>query len=209
MQSFEVHCLAQLWAICGEQSSQKCEKKSLQSEETSAEECGTCSVSHWFLCRTTVISVCCAWRKEKDVYPIFNRQNVEHRSDSEFFSAFLRLMKCLSSQENAVIVIYYVCTGYHSELGWFRVKKSVPAYNFMDNRQRKSNKICTMTQSCTSCQVLMLLSSVPLCPLPFSGLHFNELVGVSQRSFFPPYQGGSVQFTKNIRWPISSHTQTT
>lgn len=102
-----------------------CEKKWFQFEETSAEEWGTCSVSHWFLCCTTVISVCCARGKEKDVYPIFDKQNVEHRSDSEFFSAFVRLMKCLSSQETILMVIYCVCMGYHNDCGQFRVRKGV------------------------------------------------------------------------------------
>lgn len=141
------------------------EKKWFQFEETFAKECGTCSVSHWFLCRPTVISVCCARGKEKDLYPIFDRQNVEHRSDSEFFSAFVRLIKCLSSQENTVTVIYCVCIGYHSDLGRFRVRKSVPACDFMDYRQREPNKICTMTWSCTNCQVLLLSSSVPIRPV--------------------------------------------
>lgn len=37
---------------------------------TFVKECGTCSVSHWFLCRAVVILECRARRKEQDVYRI-------------------------------------------------------------------------------------------------------------------------------------------
>lgn len=60
-------------------------------------ECGTCSVSHWFPCQATVILVCHDRGKGCISYPdkMWNTGQIV-----EFFSVFVRLVKCLSSQEN-------------------------------------------------------------------------------------------------------------
>lgn len=89
------------------------DKKLFQFEEACVKECGISSVSHWFLCQATVILVCRARGGEKDVYHIQAKCGAQV---VEFFSAFVRLMKCLSSQENTMAVIYCVCMGCHSDL---------------------------------------------------------------------------------------------
>lgn len=54
-------------------------------EETFAKECGTCSVSHWFLCHITIIQYVVPGKKKGCISCFFDRRNVEHRSDFEFF----------------------------------------------------------------------------------------------------------------------------
>lgn len=98
--------------------------------------------------------------KRKGCVSYFDRKNVEHMSDSEFFTAFVRFLKCLSSQEHTVAIIYYTYMGHHSDLGRFRVRKGISAYDFLDCRQRETNEVCIMTWNCTNCQVSLISSSV-------------------------------------------------
>lgn len=105
----------------------------------------------------------------------------------EFFSAFIRVMKCLSSQESTITVIYCVCMGYHSDLVWFMLRKGVPAYNSMDYRQKKPNEISTMTQNGVHCQVLLLLSSVLRNPAAIFSAPFRWISRSACKGLFSLY----------------------
>lgn len=135
--------------------------------------------------------MCHARGREKDVYHIQAKCGVQV---VEIFSAFVRLMKCPSSQENTVAVIYCVSMGYHSDLVWFRLRKDVSAYNSMDYRQRKPNEISTMTQNCANCQVLLLLFSVLKNPAAIFSAPFWWTGRSASKSLFSLYWGKYVIF---------------
>lgn len=159
------------------------DKKLFPFGATFVKECATCSVSHFFLLSNSSLSVSCQGKRKGCVsYPgrMWNTGQIV-----EFFSAFLRVMKCLSSQENTITVIYCVRMGYQSDLVWFRLWKGVPAHNCMVCRQRKPMKSVPWPRIV---QTARCYCSCPLCwriQLPFSVLRFDELVEVPLKACFP------------------------
>lgn len=141
----------------------------------------------FFLSSSSSLSVSCQGKRKGCVsYPgkMWNTGEIV-----EFFSVFLRLMRCLSSQENTITVLYCVCMGYHSDLVWFRLVKGVPAHNSMDYRQRKPNEISTMTQNCANCQILLLLSSVLKNPAAIFSAPFCWIGRHASEGLFSLYWG--------------------
>lgn len=121
---FEVHCVAQLWAICGEQSSQVNEMKWFQFEDTFLKRMEPAVlVTNFFVVQQWSQYVVPG--KRKGCVSYFWQTNMEHRSDYEFFCAFVRLLKCLSSQKNRVTVMCCVYMGYHNDLMRFRMRKDI------------------------------------------------------------------------------------